>query len=149
MATTSSSSSLLFTSFLQKSTNSSKTHPSELNFRSLKQKILPLKFTHKLPVTVNPRRLNAVAEDTSVSTADPSIDSARRLYVGNIPRTVTNDELRKIVEDHGAVEKAEVMYDKYSGRSRRCLKGRRFGSIKHRIIRRDSVYATRTWKLFL
>ncbi|KHN49032.1 30S ribosomal protein 2, chloroplastic [Glycine soja] len=45
--------------------------------------------------------------------------SARRLYVGNIPRTVTNDELAKIVQEHGAVEKAEVMYDKYSGRSRR------------------------------
>jgi len=27
--------------------------------------------------------------------------------------------LKKIVEEHGAVEKAEVMYDKYSGRSRR------------------------------
>lgn len=45
--------------------------------------------------------------------------SVRRLYVGNIPRTVTNEQLTKIFEEHGAVEKAEVMYDKYSGRSRR------------------------------
>lgn len=109
MASTSSSSSLLFTSFLQKPTNTSTTHLSELNFRSLKQQIISLKFTRKLPVALNPRRLNAVAEDTSVSTTDPSIESARRLYVGNIPRTVKNDELRKIVEEHGAVELAEVL----------------------------------------
>ncbi|XP_057513072.1 30S ribosomal protein 2, chloroplastic-like [Actinidia eriantha] len=63
-----------------------------------------------------PTRLSAVAEETSVSMP---LEAARRLYVGNIPRTVTNDELRQIVEEHGAVEKAEVMYDKYSGRSRR------------------------------
>ncbi|GLU00236.1 hypothetical protein SLE2022_176160 [Rubroshorea leprosula] len=60
-------------------------------------------------------RLFAVAEDqTSASEA-----ALRRLYVGNIPRTVDNDELRKIVEQHGAIDKAEVIYDKYSGRSRR------------------------------
>lgn len=54
-----------------------------------------------------------------MTTADPSSDAARRLYVGNIPRNLKNDELQKIVEEHGAVEKAEVMYDKWSGRSRR------------------------------
>ncbi|KAK9283847.1 hypothetical protein L1049_012101 [Liquidambar formosana] len=43
----------------------------------------------------------------------------RRLYIGNIPRNVDNAELTRIVEEHGAVEKTEVMYDKYSGRSRR------------------------------
>lgn len=50
---------------------------------------------------------------------DPSSEAARRLYIGNIPRTVDNAELTGIVEEHGAVEKTEVMYDKYSGRSRR------------------------------
>lgn len=44
---------------------------------------------------------------------------ARRLYVGNIPRTVGSEELARIFGEHGSVEKAEVMYDKYSGRSRR------------------------------
>lgn len=44
-----------------------------------------------------------------MATADPSSKAARRLYVGNIPRTVTSDELQKIVEEHGAVEKAEVV----------------------------------------
>ncbi|KAJ3693163.1 hypothetical protein LUZ60_008643 [Juncus effusus] len=46
-------------------------------------------------------------------------EAKRRLYVGNIPRDVTNAQLEKIFAEHGAVEKAEVMYDKYSGRSRR------------------------------
>ncbi|KAJ4711671.1 RNA-binding family protein [Melia azedarach] len=61
-------------------------------------------------------RLFAVAEETSV---DTSPEAARRLYVGNIPRNINNEELTKIFQEHGAVEKAEVMYDKYSGRSRR------------------------------
>nr|5X8P_v Chain v, protein cS22 [Spinacia oleracea]5X8R_v Chain v, protein cS22 [Spinacia oleracea] len=60
-------------------------------------------------------------ETSSSSTASSSSDGegARRLYVGNIPRNLNNDELRTIVEEHGAIEIAEVMYDKYSGRSRR------------------------------
>ncbi|CAO2822460.1 unnamed protein product [Amaranthus hypochondriacus] len=61
----------------------------------------------------------AVAEETSSGTSSSTGEVARRLYIGNIPRNVNNDELRRIVEEHGAVEKAEVMYDKYSGRSRR------------------------------
>ncbi|KMT14835.1 hypothetical protein BVRB_3g065590 [Beta vulgaris subsp. vulgaris] len=61
-----------------------------------------------------------VAEDTSSSTTSSSGEGGiPRLYIGNIPRNINNDELRRIVEEHGAVEKAEVMYDKYSGRSRR------------------------------
>ncbi|CAB4268007.1 unnamed protein product [Prunus armeniaca] len=62
------------------------------------------------------QRVFAVAEEVA---ADPSSKAARRVYIGNIPRTVDNAELTKIVEEHGAVEKAEVMFDKYSGRSRR------------------------------
>ncbi|KAL2330869.1 hypothetical protein Fmac_018450 [Flemingia macrophylla] len=72
--------------------------------------------THVRPLLTTRRRLGrpfAVAEQPTVT------EAARKLYVGNIPRTVTNDELAKIVQEHGAVEKAEVMYDKYSGRSRR------------------------------
>lgn len=48
----------------------------------------------------------AVAEETSVAT---SSEAARRLYIGNIPRTLTNEELTRIVEEHGAVEKTEVI----------------------------------------
>ncbi|XP_018816592.1 30S ribosomal protein 2, chloroplastic [Juglans regia] len=77
----------------------------------------PIFLTHKRFRAL----LFAVVEDTQTPLAslDPSSEAARRLYIGNIPRTLDNAELTRIVEEHGAVEKAEVMYDKYSGRSRR------------------------------
>ncbi|GMI90735.1 hypothetical protein HRI_002742800 [Hibiscus trionum] len=65
------------------------------------------------------QRLFVAAEERTSTVASPSSAADRRLYIGNIPRTLKNDQLKKIVEEHGAVEKAEVMYDKYSGRSRR------------------------------
>lgn len=111
MATISSASFIISPNLLQESAKPFKNNLLKLNLHTHKPQFLPLKFTYT--------RLNAVAEDTSVATADPSSVAARRLYVGNIPRTVKNDELQKIVEEHGAVEKTEVMYDKYSGRSRR------------------------------
>lgn len=98
-------------------TLSQQTKPAVAQPRLVKQSIgtkfvtLPL---NARPVSLNRFRVCVVAE--GVSTADVA---ARRVYVGNIPRTVNNDELKKIVEEHGAVEKVEVMYDKYSGRSRR------------------------------
>ncbi|XP_010095385.2 30S ribosomal protein 2, chloroplastic [Morus notabilis] len=81
-----------------------------------------LTFSHEiqslsLSPSIPSHRLFAVAEETA--SVNTSSEAARRLYVGNIPRTVTNNELAKIVGEYGAVEKAEVMYDKYSGRSRR------------------------------
>uniref|UniRef100_A0A0E0LZ74 Small ribosomal subunit protein cS22 n=1 Tax=Oryza punctata TaxID=4537 RepID=A0A0E0LZ74_ORYPU len=59
-----------------------------------------------------------VVASSSVLEAPEEV-AARKLYVGNIPRTVTNDELAAMFADHGTVERAEVMYDKYTGRSRR------------------------------
>ncbi|XP_051143816.1 30S ribosomal protein 2, chloroplastic [Andrographis paniculata] len=115
MATFSSSlSSLLSPNFPRNAPNPFQIRLHKLHFTPLTPQITPSKFTRS-----RRRFFNLVAEDTSVATADPSSVSARRLYVGNIPRTVKNEELHKIVEEHGAVEKAEVMYDKYSGRSRR------------------------------
>lgn len=68
--------------------------------------VLPkLTFNYLVPSPRESHRLFAVAEDVS---ADPSSKAARRLYVGNIPRNVNNEELAKIFEEHGAVEKAEV-----------------------------------------
>lgn len=61
--------------------------------------------THLRPLSTTHRRFGrpfAVAEQATVT------EAARRLYVGNIPRTVNNDELSKIVQEHGAIEKAEV-----------------------------------------
>ncbi|KAI9169464.1 hypothetical protein LWI28_012683 [Acer negundo] len=99
---------------------STKTH---LTFQFKQPNLITFKQTgsyNHLKLTTNgcstTRLFAAVAEEASV---DTSSEAARRLYIGNIPRTVDNDELTKIVVEHGAVEKAEVMYDKYSGRSRR------------------------------
>ncbi|KAI7734549.1 hypothetical protein M8C21_025077 [Ambrosia artemisiifolia] len=76
-----------------------------------------------LPISLksNPTRFLCFAEETTatVVAVDPTSEAARRLYVGNIPRTTTNDELLKVFQEHGSIENAEVMYDKYSGRSRR------------------------------
>ncbi|CAA7019240.1 unnamed protein product [Microthlaspi erraticum] len=62
---------------------------------------------------------HAVAETEEKAVLDPNLESSRRVYIGNIPRTVDNEQLTKLVEEHGAVEQVQVMYDKYSGRSRR------------------------------
>lgn len=120
MATISSATALKpYPCFLQNpTTKSSTTLFSKPLFHTFRPRI-SLKFSHFSHTTRELTRLNVVAEEASVSTADPSSEAARRLYVGNIPRTVSSDELAKIVEKHGAVEKAEVMYDKWSGRSRR------------------------------
>lgn len=73
--------------------------------------------TRKRSLTVVVRAV--ATSEVASSPSSTSSEAARTLYIGNIPRNVTNDELRRIVEEHGAVEKAEVMYDKYSQRSRR------------------------------
>ncbi|KAJ7949116.1 RNA-binding family protein [Quillaja saponaria] len=100
---------------LTSSSNFSNQIPKVTHFQPL------LKFTTS-PLLRTPRdaqRLFSVAEETAVTSRDPSSVAARRLYVGNIPRNVDNSELTRIFEEHGAVDKTEVMYDKYSGRSRR------------------------------
>ncbi|MFS8026712.1 putative RNA recognition motif domain, nucleotide-binding alpha-beta plait domain superfamily [Helianthus anomalus] len=95
---------------------SSKPNPNFSQSSSLRLQISPILSNPRQPT-----RLFCVAEETpaAVVTVDPTSEAARRLYVGNIPRTTTNDDLQKVFEEHGAVEKVEVMYDKYSGRSRR------------------------------
>jgi RNA recognition motif-containing protein len=41
-----------------------------------------------------------------------------RIYVGNLPYTVTDDELREMFAEFGELASAEVITDKYSGRSK-------------------------------
>ncbi|KAJ9685766.1 hypothetical protein PVL29_017708 [Vitis rotundifolia] len=98
-------------------------HPTKTLTLHSKPSIQPLKPSHfPNPVTfkaIKPKRPIAVSAVTAEAPVATSDVVARRLYVGNIPRTVDSAELARIVEEHGAVEKAEVMYDKYSGRSRR------------------------------
>lgn len=41
-----------------------------------------------------------------------------RLYVGNLPYQLTEDELRGAFESHGAVANADIVMDRETGRSR-------------------------------
>jgi RNA recognition motif-containing protein len=40
------------------------------------------------------------------------------IYVGNLPRATTEEELRKLFEPHGEVSTVAVIKDKFSGESR-------------------------------
>jgi RNA recognition motif-containing protein len=42
----------------------------------------------------------------------------KKLYVGNLPFTITEDELRKLFEEHGAVDRVSVITDRETGRPR-------------------------------
>ncbi len=41
-----------------------------------------------------------------------------KLYVGNLPYGVGDDELRSMFEEHGSVRSAKVIMDRETGRSR-------------------------------
>lgn len=43
---------------------------------------------------------------------------AKKLYVGNLPYSVTQDDLQQIFSQAGQVESAMVITDKFSGRSK-------------------------------
>ena len=43
---------------------------------------------------------------------------AKKLYVGNLPYTTNDDELRQLFEEYGSVESADVVSDRETGRSR-------------------------------
>ena len=43
---------------------------------------------------------------------------AKRLYVGNLPFSATESDLREIFEAHGALESVRVITDRETGRSR-------------------------------
>jgi len=42
----------------------------------------------------------------------------KKLYVGNLPYSATDDSLRQIFEAHGSVTSAQVVMDRDTGRSR-------------------------------
>jgi RNA recognition motif-containing protein len=42
----------------------------------------------------------------------------KNLYVGNLPHSTTESELRTIFEAHGAVEKVSIVTDRETGRAR-------------------------------
>ncbi|RJX28953.1 MAG: RNA-binding protein [Desulfarculus sp.] len=43
---------------------------------------------------------------------------AQNLFVGNLPYTTTDEELRALFEAHGSVHSAKVISDRVTGRSR-------------------------------
>ena len=43
---------------------------------------------------------------------------AKKLYVGNLPYTVNDEELQRLFEQAGSVSTASVIMDRYSGRSK-------------------------------
>jgi RNA recognition motif-containing protein len=45
-------------------------------------------------------------------------DAMKNLYVGNLPHSTTEAELRTLFEAHGAVEKVSLVTDRDTGRSR-------------------------------
>jgi RNA recognition motif-containing protein len=42
----------------------------------------------------------------------------KKIYVGNLPFTATEDQLRRLFADHGTVESVNVVTDRETGRSR-------------------------------
>ncbi|MFN4261677.1 MAG: RNA recognition motif domain-containing protein [Gemmataceae bacterium] len=42
----------------------------------------------------------------------------KKLYVGNLPYTVTDSDLQQVFEPHGQVESAQVIMDRDTGRSK-------------------------------
>jgi len=42
----------------------------------------------------------------------------KNLYVGNLPQSTTEPQLRSIFEVHGAVERVNIVMDKETGRSK-------------------------------
>jgi hypothetical protein len=52
----------------------------------------------------------------------------KNLYVGNLPHSTTESELRTVFEAHGAVDKISIVTDRETGRSR----GFAFVAARHR-----------------
>jgi RNA recognition motif-containing protein len=43
---------------------------------------------------------------------------AKKLFVGNIPWSLSDEDLQKLFAEHGAVEEAIIIKDKFSNRSK-------------------------------
>ena len=49
---------------------------------------------------------------------DGECELAKKIYVGNLPFSATEAELRGLFEEHGAVDSVNVIVDRETGRSR-------------------------------
>ncbi len=52
------------------------------------------------------------------SEADAKGIMAKTLYIGNLPFDTTEDDLRQLLESHGAVESVKLITDRHTGRPR-------------------------------
>lgn len=43
---------------------------------------------------------------------------AKRIYVGNLPYSATEDEVRALFEAHGTVNRVDILVDRETGRAR-------------------------------
>lgn len=43
---------------------------------------------------------------------------AKRIYVGNLPYSATEDEVRALFESHGTVNRVDILIDRETGRAR-------------------------------
>lgn len=62
--------------------------------------------------------LSAFSEEFSSSRSVLSVILSKRLYVGGLPYETTDDQLKELFSEAGSVESANIVTDKYSGRSR-------------------------------
>jgi hypothetical protein len=60
----------------------------------------------------------SVASACCVRRRDEDDRLGKKLYVGNLPFTATEDEIRELFERHGAVDKVSVITDRETGRPR-------------------------------
>lgn len=65
-------------------------------------------------MTVN----KAAPRGTRAERPPRSFESSYRIYVGNLPWNVDNDELEQLFSKHGGVVDARVVFDRETGRSR-------------------------------
>jgi RNA recognition motif-containing protein len=71
-----------------------------------------------LPNPDRPDESPALVVPTSKRGRSEECDLSKKLYVGNLPFSTTEDELRAAFESHGSVTSVNVITDRETGRSR-------------------------------
>ena len=75
-------------------------------------------YSDGLPRPDRPVRSPAPVAPRSKPRRDEECELSKKLYVGNIPFSTTEDELRAAFERHGNVDSVNVITDRETGRSR-------------------------------
>ncbi len=75
-------------------------------------------YSDGLPRPDRPDRSSPPVAPRSNRGRDEECELSKKLYVGNIPFTTTEDELRAAFEQHGSVASVNVITDRETGRPR-------------------------------